>query len=110
MADFVIKQNDLRKDLERQLIVDGAIVDLSTAESVEFHLNSQPETDSNIINKNANIKDAVNGMVEYEWEEGDTDNPPGTYYFEFQVNWSNGDPQTFPNEGFRTLKIAEEGA
>lgn len=110
MADFVIKRNDLRKDLERTLTIDGSAVDLSSADSIEFHLNKQPNSSSNILNKNATISDAANGVVKYEWADGDTDLEPRTYFYEFQVNWDNGDPQTFPNDGFKTLKIVEEGA
>ena len=110
MADFVIKRNDLRKDLERKLVVEGSAVDLSSANTVEFHLNEQPKSDTNILNKDANMKDAINGVVEYQWEDSDTSLKPGTYFYEFQVNWDNGDPQTFPNDDFKVLKIATEGA
>ena len=110
MANFIIKRNDLRKDLERTLVIDDSVVDLSSADTVEFHLNERPKSDTNILNENANIKDAANGVVEYQWADGDTDLEPRTYFYEFQVNWDNGDPQTFPNTGFKTLKIVEEGA
>lgn len=43
MSTFTIKQNDLRKDLEKTLVEDGSVVDLSDAMSVNFHLNTKPE-------------------------------------------------------------------
>ena len=110
MADFTIKQSDLREDLERQLTSGGSVVDLSSAASVEFHLCSKPERDNLVFNKDAKVTDAANGEVEYRWDESDTDREAGTYYFEFQVNWDNGDPQTFPNDGFKVIKITAEGA
>ena len=109
MADFVIKQGDTRKDLERILAIDGSAVDLSDATSVEFHLCNKARKGFVKFNKDATIVDATSGQVKYEWADGDTEDA-GTFFYEFQVNWSNGDTQTFPNDGFKSLKIHEEGA
>jgi len=108
MADFTIKQNDNRPDLEVQLKSGGSVIDLSTASSVTFHLDE--------ISAAATITDAVNGIVKYEWAAGDTDLPipfnvpAKTYLAEFEVEWNNGDIQTFPNSDHLEIDIVREVA
>lgn len=109
-ADIDIKQNDLRPDVEPvYLEKNSSAVDLSNATEIEFHLNDRPRKEGNILSKPASIVDAKNGEVKYEWEEGDTDLDRGKYYWEFEIHWDDGDPETFPTDGFRTLMVHEEG-
>ncbi len=93
MADAEIVQNDLRPDLDDVYLKrDGSVVDLSNANDIEFHLSTKPEEGNIVLNEAGTIVDAVNGEVKYEWTDGDTDLDPRTYFWEIQVNWSNGDP------------------
>ena len=107
-ADFTIKKNDNRPDLEAQLKIGGSVVDLSTANSATFHLATKRTSDSISINSAGTITDAVYGKVKYAWAAGDTDLPEGLYYWEWEIEWSNGDLQTFPNNDFKTLRIEDE--
>jgi len=55
----------------------------------------------------ADIGDAVNGIVEYSWQSGDTDTA-GTYYGEIEVTYADNAVETFPNNGYFTVIIKED--
>ena len=55
----------------------------------------------------ADIEDAVNGIVEYSWQAGDTDTA-GTYYGEIEVTYGDSTVETFPNNGYFTVIIKED--
>lgn len=45
--------------------------------------------------------------VRYAWQSADTD-ASGVYFAEFEVTYSDGTIETFPNGGFITINIAED--
>jgi hypothetical protein len=45
--------------------------------------------------------------VEYQWEAADTAST-GTFEAEFRVTYSNGGIETFPNDGFISVKVSED--
>ena len=45
--------------------------------------------------------------VKYEWQPGDTDTE-GFYDAEFEVTYSDGTVETFPNRGFITVIISPD--
>ena len=59
------------------------------------------------IDAEASIEDAVNGIVEYSWQAGDTDTA-GTYYGEIEVTYGDNTVETFPNNGYFTIIIKED--
>jgi uncharacterized protein YfaS (alpha-2-macroglobulin family) len=53
------------------------------------------------------IVDQNNGTVRYDWNTGDTDTV-GTYEVEFEVTYSDGAIETFPNKGSLALNVTKE--
>jgi len=47
------------------------------------------------------------GRVRYAWQTGDTDTP-GTFQGEFEVTYSTGEIETFPNDGFLAIEIIDD--
>jgi len=106
VADFVIKQNDTSPDFQRTLLdSDGVAVPLTGA-TVRFHMYDQMRTTAKIDGA-ATITDAANGVVVYSWAAGDTDTT-GWYWGEFEVTFSDGSIETFPNTGYTSIKVSPE--
>jgi hypothetical protein len=53
------------------------------------------------------IVDDTNGVVQYDWQVGDTDTV-GAYYVEFQVTYSDASVETFPNNGSKIVSVVRE--
>lgn len=53
------------------------------------------------------LVDAPNGVVEYDWQDGDTDTG-ATHLGEFEVTYSDGSIETFPNDGFVRIMITKQ--
>ena len=107
MNDFVIKQNDTSPNIKSQLKdSDSNPVDLSQVNSIFFHMEDY-DAGEVIIEKEATIEDAKNGIVYYDWQEGDTANP-GKYLAEWQVNFDDVNVETFPNDSYIVIEIVRE--
>lgn len=101
---FYIKQNDSSPSLRVALKDgDGTAIDLLGA-SVKFYLVPVGET-TPIVNATASI--LANGIVQYDWDNGDT-STPGTYKGEFEVTYAGGDVETFPNSDYISVIIKPE--
>ena len=102
---FYMKQNDTAPAIRATLSdSDGIAVDLTDA-TVRFLMKTQ----SNILTANgaATILDSANGVVQYAWEVGDTMNE-GTHLAEFEVTYSSGKVESFPNRGYIKVKVTKE--
>lgn len=84
---------------------DGNAVDL-TGCSVRFHMrkigSSQAKTDAP-----ASITDADNGIVVYAWSAQDTDTV-GSFEAEFEVTFTGGEIESFPNNRFIEVEITDD--
>ena len=98
---FYIKQNDTKPSLAAQLLSDGSAVDLTGA-TVKFHMGSS-------VDAAATIVDAATGNVRYDWSAADT-TTSGTFNAEFEVTFSDGTIETFPNDEHLHIVITEEVA
>ncbi len=107
LTTFYIKEGDLRKVLSAtlQYLDDkGKVIGVAdlTGGAVFFSMKNK-ETGMVVIDMvPATVVDADDGLVLYEWADGDTDEP-GKYLGEFTVTWEAGEEaETFPNqaEGF----------
>lgn len=105
MADreFHIKVGDTAPALEAICKdADGDAVSVAGA-TVRFHMRLLGGA-STKVNALATIVDGPAGQVKYQWQTADTDTA-GNYRGEFQVTFSNGTIETFPNRGDLPLEI-----
>lgn len=110
-ADFHIKQNDTSPAIESQLEDEsGNPVDITGFNRIEFHM-AAPGSDTAKVDDddtgNVSATDAANGKVKYEWQSGDTDTA-GRFHGEWQVEYSDGTIETFPNTDYIEIRILEE--
>lgn len=99
-ADFYIKTGDTRPLLEKQLLDrDGDPVNLTGA-AVVFIMSQDGVLKVN--RGSCSLVDAATGQAAYTWQAADTDTA-GDYDGEFEVTFSPGVIQTFPNP--RKLRI-----
>lgn len=100
-STFHIKRNDTYPPAEATLKSNGTAVDLTGA-SVRFHMLGQDGTV--VVDAAATIEVAASGEVSYAWQAADTDEA-GIYKCEWEVTYSGGGIQTFPNPGYNTVII-----
>jgi len=106
MSNFSIKENDTLPAI-RAILKDssGAVVNLTNA-TVRFHMRNT--SNSNIkVDSAATVVDAAGGVVDYEWTSADTD-VAGQYEIEFEVTFSGGGIQTFPNDSYGTVVVYDD--
>jgi hypothetical protein len=102
---FYLKTGDTAPILEAVLEdASGEPIDL-TGVSCSFHM-FEPRNGASVINTDATIADATNGIVRYPWADDDTDNA-GRYRGEFVVTYADGSTETFPNAGYHDIIISE---
>lgn len=110
---FTIKRNDLLPVYRAQLLQtdpetgDAVAVDLTEATAVKFIM-AQASGGTGVakVNSAAAIDDAANGIISYTWTTSDT-SLEGTFNVEFEVTFA-GKPQTFPADGYLTIKIVAD--
>lgn len=102
---FNIKQNDTSPSLQATL-KDASLTAINlTGASVRFHMKNLDGTLK--IDSPMDIVDATGGVVQYDWQSGDTDTV-GSYYIEFEVTYSDASVETFPNNGNKVISIVRE--
>ena len=103
---FNIKQNDTSPTLS-VIIADstGTAISLASA-SVVFKMRAVNST-SLKVNASATITNASNGAVSYTFSASDT-NTAGLYQGEFQVTYSGGLIETFPNSEYISINILDD--
>ena len=103
---FFVKQNDTSPTLDATLKdADDAAVDLTGA-SVRFHMRKVGKGTA-VVDGAATITGALTGQVRYAWSGSDTASI-GTYNGEFEVTYSDGTIETFPNNGFISIEITDD--
>ena len=102
---FKIKQNDTSPSLQATL-KDASLAPIDlTGSQVRFHMRSVDGTLK--INAPMIVVTPTLGLVQYNWQAGDTDTV-GTYYVEFQVTYPGNSIETFPNDGNKVVSIVKE--
>lgn len=102
-ADFTIKTGDTAPPLIATLEDATANAVNLTAATIKFIMTDKASGVKQ-VEKPASLTDAVHGIVTYQWETGDTD-IAGVYNAEFEVAWSDGTFETFPNSKYIIVKI-----
>lgn len=109
LPDFYIKTGDTTSSIAAILTDDdGDAVDISGA-TVRFHMAPISGATTPVINASANNDQSgvTNiGHVHYAWSAGQTATA-GLYLAEWEVVYSSGATQTFPNAGYFLVQITE---
>lgn len=111
MSDtFTIKRRDNLPILRATLYSDSEHtqpVDLTNAD--EVHLKVGRVNQSITIDKVMTIlSPPTNGKVETQLTTAETNQQPGDYQMEFEVNWVGGDKSTYPKLGYKQFVIVAD--
>lgn len=103
--DFYLKRNDTSPSIRMKLLPKSD-VDLTGA-VVVFNMRDAAGTVK--VNRGAAFVVTATGdpEVRYDWQAADTDTA-GTFYGEFEVTYSGGGVETFPNTDVITITIDED--
>jgi len=103
---FQIKENDTTPSLRAELLNgSGDPVDLLGA-TLRFHMRPIGSTAVS-IDSPASIISEAGGIVQYDWVVGDT-TQIGSYQAEFEVTYSDGNVETFPNNSYISIEIKDD--
>lgn len=101
-----IKQNDTSPSIQTQFLDgDGLPVDITGNLGVSFHMRDAAGTVK--IDTAATVVTAASGIVRYDWLAADTDTA-GTFQAEFEVTYSDGKIETFPNASYIEVVITDD--
>ena len=106
MSDtFFIKRNDT-SPIFRAILKDGddVVVDVTGA-TVRFHMFDEDKVSK--VDAAAVVNIGTAGDVQYEWIADDTDTA-GFFDSEFEVTFSGGRIETFPNYAYQRVHIYED--
>jgi len=102
---FFIKQGDLMPGLQAYLSHrNTGPIELQAGDIIKFIMTPRNNRQEIIIEKLATIIDEEQGLVQYEWEQGDTD-IAGEYQGEFLLLLNGTVPIRFPNNGYFHIVI-----
>lgn len=103
---FYVKQNDTSPAMLATLQdADGNAVNVTGA-TVRFHMRAVGST-TIVVDEAATIVTDLDGLVRYDWQAADTDTI-GSYQAEFEVTYSDGSVETFPNDGYIRVEITDD--
>ncbi|MBT4995828.1 MAG: hypothetical protein HOM88_05090 [Hellea sp.] len=106
-ASFYIKQNDTAPSIEAVLTdATGRARSMTNASAIKFHMTSEGGT-SIVTDGLGAVVNASKGIVKYDWQPGDTANT-GIHSAEFQIDYTNGTSETFPNTGYIKIIVRSE--
>jgi hypothetical protein len=103
MATVTLKKNDTKVNIKATLSNESGPVNL-TGCTVRFLMSKRKfiKTDREAI-----IKDAINGSVWFVFEQEDT-SEVGTFQAEFEVTFPDNRIETFPNNGYILIDIQSD--
>lgn len=103
-ADFTIKTGDTAPAIVGTLKdATLAVVNLTAANAVRFIMKNKA-TGVKVIDQPAVFTNAAGGVVTYQWQTGDT-NTVATYTAEFEIAWSDGTFESFPNSKYIVVRV-----
>lgn len=98
-----LKQNDTKVNIKATLSSESGTVDLTDC-TVRFLMSKRRVVK---IDREAQIQDAVNGIVWFVFEQPDT-SESGTFQAEFEVTFPDARIETFPNAGYILVNIQSD--
>lgn len=119
MADYTIKQNDTGPYIDVTLEDANGAVDVSAAESVKMHMElvGGGTKITGVVmdfgpSSGVAPTDGSDGKLHHQWQDAVGETPaelsvPGEYNVEFEVH-AGGRRTTFPEEGYKTVKVETE--
>lgn len=106
-ASFYIKQNDTAPSIEVVLTdANGRYKSMANASAVRFNMSTESGT-SIVAGGVGTLVNAAKGIVAYPWQTGDTA-IAGTHNAEFEIEYINGQIETFPNNSYIKVIVKEE--
>jgi hypothetical protein len=108
MPDHTFTEGDLGDTLTATLKDEVSPDGVNLTGATEIRLVVKDRDGVKVFDKEMSIVDSANGKVEYKWDQGDFIEEPGVYRSKIKVFDSSGEPESFPNDGFRTIEIEEE--
>ena len=103
---FYIKQNDTSPAIGGTCKdADGNAVTVTSA-TVAFHMRDAV-TGAVVVDAAGSVVSGPAGTIQYEWDAADTATA-GRYKAEFEVTYSDGKIETFPNSGYVTVIIGDD--
>lgn len=106
MQNRTFKQGDLGDELQATLRDKNGKIDLSQISSVDFVARDSKK--NKVLDEQVTISDPANGVIQYQWRQGDFIEDAGVYQAEFRINDNAGNTETVPNDGYVTIEIEEE--
>jgi hypothetical protein len=105
-VDFYIKKDDQLPEIEATLRdADLVAVDITGNIGVRFIMAAKGGAVK--VDASATVVSAVGGVVKYSWQEPDTDTA-GNFIAEFEVEFSDGRLETFPNSTNINIKVTPD--
>lgn len=105
-TEFTIKQDDQLPEII-SILKDSStppvIINLTGVLGVRFIMTNKA-TGTVKVDQPATIVDHVGGEVKYTWQTVDTDTP-GSYNGEWEVEFSDGKLESFPNNRYIQIKV-----
>lgn len=103
MSDLSFVSSDDAPSVFGTLAVDGVVLDLTSASSVDFEM--RPALDRRLcVDASANFVTRALGAVRYDWSPGDLA-IPGDYLMRWRITWGDGSVQSSDPENTITIGI-----
>lgn len=100
------KKGDAGDNYSVQLKDADGPVDITGNTRVQFYMRNTETGNKKVDGKTADVLDASEGRVEYDWDAEDVDTA-GVFEAEFVVEFTDGD-ETWPSNDFKSIKIGED--
>mgnify|MGYP000137753379 CR=1 FL=1 len=107
---FTIKRGDTAPKIKFTLRTKRGRVDIRGYRDIHFFMRDVENEEvivADNIDGNIDVTNAEFGEVEYQWRDEDTDEI-GNFEAEIEVEFGDGEVETFPNDGFVDIKIVED--